>query len=219
MKKLFVLASVAFMSLTLSAQHVTPVNIAMVEMRLDTLRDFYAADKAAYMVQLQHIELNVKGNEEALKLAQKQLSDEKSYAKCIESYIKDTEKVLKNMEKDCNNEKKDVTDLQNTIDKQTSAVNKLTMVTHESKPKFLAQMASERENLYIEQKHIQARLATVNRQQEQIRMLKEGLQVFNVEITNKENDIKLKKGQHKNTSSALKTEMKNVKAELKATKK
>lgn len=220
MKKLFVLAGAAMLVLTMTAQHVTPLNITAVSVRLDTLRTSYGTDMVAYQVQLQRIlDSDLKTNDEALKQARKQLNEEKAYSKCIADYVKDASKVLKTVEKNCNEEIKDLTDLQNTIDKQTVTANKLTLITHDSKPKFIAHMEVERKELGTERQNIQNKLEIIKKQQAQVKRIQDGLDIFNVEITNKENDLKLKESQYKDTEKAVKEEIKNVKAEIKAAKK
>lgn len=219
MKKLFVLAGVALLSITLNAQHVTPLNVTMPNVKLDTLRTFYGDDLAAYLVQLQHIELDLKGNEDALKQARKQFDEEKAYSKCITDYIKEVAQVLKTIEKDRNDELKVLSELQDIINKQTTTANKLTRITHDSKPKFIEHMASEREEIDTQIKSIREQLVTLSKQQAQVKKIQDGLDIFNTEITNKENDIKLKEGQLKSTTDAVKVEIKNTKNALKAAKK
>ncbi|MCQ2333567.1 MAG: hypothetical protein MJZ88_03015 [Paludibacteraceae bacterium] len=219
MKKLFVLASMALLSFATYAQHVTPLNITMVEVRLDTLRTFYGEDLAALMVQLQHIDLDLKGNEDALKLARKQFNEEKSYSKCISDYVKEASKVLKTIEKDRNDELKELSGLQAIIDKQTTTAHKLTLITHDSKPKFVEHMKKERGEIDTQIKSIREQLVSLGKQQAQLKKIQDGLEIFNTEITNKDNDLKLKEGQFKSTSEAVKAEIKNTKTALKAAKK
>lgn len=218
MKKLLFLAATTLVALTMNAQHVTPLDVTMVEMHLDSLRAAYVNDRAGYYTQLQHVELDLNGNEDALKQARKQLNEEKSYAKCIADYLKDASKVLKTVEKDCNDEIKDLTSLQNTIDKQTATANKLTLVTHDSRPKFVEHMAEERNQIATEQNSIKKRSSMIAKQQAQIITIQNGLDIYNNEIATKENDLKLKEGQLKANQDALKNEMKIVKAELKGKK-
>ena len=219
MKKFILFACTALLALNLNAQHVAPMNVVMVDVKLDTLRTFYSTDYAAYMEYLQQVEADLKINDESLKQARKQLNDEKSYAKCISDYIKDAGKAFKAIEKSCNDEMKEITALQNSLDKQVVTVNKLALVTDESKPHLIRQMEIERSEAAKGQKTIQDKLVMLSKKQAEIQKLQTGLDNLNVELVNKENDLKLKEAQYKTTADAVKAEIKNVKAGLKAAKK
>lgn len=211
MKRWILMTAALVATLTVSAQHVTPLNVKLTDFNLEAIRAEMDSDKAAYYVQLKHIELDLKGDAESVKQAYKQLNEEKSYAACIGDYVKFASKLLKTYEKSCNAEISDLVDMQSTIDKQTAKVKKLTLVTHDSKPKFIAHMAEERAQVSLQKEELQKKLIMISKQQAQINKVQDGLNLFLAEINNKENDLKLKEATLKANQDALKAEMKTVK--------
>lgn len=218
MKKILLFAATLVVAMSLNAQHVTPLKVKMVEVRLDSLRALYT-DKSEYLVQLQHLELDMNGNAESLKQAHRQLDDEKAYSKCIADYVKYATKVLKTYEKGCKDNINDLRDMQKTIDNQTAVSKGLSLVTHDSRPKFIEHMANERKETEIEVGRMEKMIKTLEKQLARINVITEGLNLYNTEIQNKSNDLALKDNQFKLNMDALKQEMKNVKAEIKAASK
>ena len=80
-------------------------------------------------------------------------------------------------------------------------------------------MKKERGEIDTQIKSIREQLVSLGKQQAQLKKIQDGLEIFNTEITNKDNDLKLKEGQFKSTSEVVKAEIKNTKTALKAAKK
>lgn len=215
MKKMFMMAAALIAALTMNAQHVTPLDVKMVDVNLEPLRTEYKADKNAYLVQLQHLELDLKGNAEVLKQARKQLDEEKAYSKCIADYVKYATKLLKTYEKSCQEEIKDLNDMLTTIDKQTATAQKLALIVDTSKPKFIGHMANERGQVAEQIEKVTALQQMIVRQQAQVGTIQAGLDIYNAEITTKDNDLTLKDNVLKANTDMVKQELKNVKAEIK----
>lgn len=215
MKKILLLVATIATTLTMNAQHVTPLEVNMVEVNLEQMRADNQGDKTAYLVQLQKLEMDLNGNEETLKAARKKFNEEKDYAKCIGDYIKHANKLLKTYDKNCKEEISDLENMQQTIDKQSAATRKLTLVSHESKPKFLNHMAEERNQISSELKILNDKLLMIAKQMSQIINIQNGLNIYNAEITSKDTDLSQKEATLKANQDAVKQEIKNIKAELK----
>ena len=95
MRKIFVLAFLA-LGLSVMAQHVTPLNIELAEVKIDSLRALYFSEPTMYRAALDVVARNLDQNEDQLKAARAELKDEQTHAKEMDGALNlDNELVMK----------------------------------------------------------------------------------------------------------------------------
>ncbi len=211
MKKTFILAIVAMLTMSMSAQHVTPLNLHITEFNLDELRAQYSGQ--SYLLELQRLDKLLKDDTKMLKDAQSQFKTEKEYLKSMTSYIDKSEASFKKLQEMSKKEIDELTKLKENADKQLTQLNKITDLNLETRDKAVEQLQLQRRGLDA------AINATANRQTQlanhpqQIQLIRTDLMVFNNELTNKETDIKQLEATLKSRREIIKAETKNVKAQ------
>ncbi len=99
------------------AQHVTPLNIHLMDFSLDSLRIVYSADAPMYRAELGRIQNVQDANEKAISQARRELKDEKGHAKDITAYLKERESVITSLQKAYETEQKALSSMQSSIEK------------------------------------------------------------------------------------------------------
>lgn len=211
MKKTFFFALFAMLTLSLSAQHVTPLNIHMTEFNLDTLRSLYQGQ--SYLLELERLDKLMKDDAKALKDAQNQLKTEKDFQKQMMAYVDKAEASFKNLQSLSQKELDELAKIKENADKQLRFINSTSQLSEETREKALDQLQNQRRGLDG------AINATTNRQSQlanhpvQLQQMRTDLMVYSNEIINKETDIKQMEASLKQRRDIIKTEMKNVKSQ------
>lgn len=211
MKKTFFFALFAMLTLSLSAQHVTPLNIHMTEFNLDTLRSLYQGQ--SYLLELERLDKLMKDDAKALKDAQNQLKTEKDFQKQMMAYVDKADASFKNLQSLSQKELDELAKIKENADKQLRFINSTSQLSEETREKALDQLQNQRRGLDG------AINATTNRQSQlanhpvQLQQMRTDLMVYSNEIINKETDIKQMEASLKQRRDIIKTEMKNVKSQ------
>ena len=211
MKKTFFFALFAMLTLSLSAQHVTPLNLRMTEFNLDTLRSLYQGQ--SYLLELERLDKLMKDDAKALKDAQNQLKTEKDFQKQMMAYVDKAEASFKNLQSLSQKELDELAKIKENADKQLRFINSTSQLSEETREKALDQLQNQRRGLDG------AINATTNRQSQlanhpvQLQQMRTDLMVYSNEIINKETDIKQMEASLKQRRDIIKTEMKNVKSQ------
>lgn len=211
MKKTIILALFAMLTVSLSAQHVTPLNIKLTEFNFDSLRSQYQGQ--SYLLELQRLENLMKDDAKKLKDIQNQLKAEKDFQKQMMSYVDAAEKSFKNLQDYSQKELDELAKIKENADKQLRLINSSSLLNEETREKALDQLQGQRRGLDG------AINATSNRQTQlanhpvQLQQMRNDLNVYNSEIINKEADIKQLEALLKNNRESIKAEMKIVKSQ------
>ena len=211
MKKTIILALLAMLTVSLSAQHVTPLNIKLTEFNFDSLRSQYQGQ--SYLLELQRLENLMKDDAKKLKDIQNQLKTEKDFQKQMMSYVDAAEKSFKNLQDYSQKELDELAKIKENADKQLRMINSSSLLNEETREKALDQLQGQRRGLDG------AINATSNRQTQlanhpvQRQQMRNDLNVYNSEIINKEADIKQLEALLKNNRESIKAEMKIVKSQ------
>lgn len=211
MKKTFFFALFAMLTLSLSAQHVTPLNLHMTEFNLDTLRSLYQGQ--SYLLELERLDKLMKDDAKALKDAQNQLKTEKDFQKQMMAYVDKADASFKNLQSLSQKELDELAKIKENADKQLRFINSTSQLSEETREKALDQLQNQRRGLDG------AINATTNRQSQlanhpvQLQQMRTDLMVYSNEIINKETDIKQMEASLKQRRDIIKTEMKNVKSQ------
>ena len=211
MKKTFFFALFAMLTLSLSAQHVTPLNLHMTEFNLDTLRSLYQGQ--SYLLELERLDKLMKDDAKALKDAQNQLKTEKDFQKQMMAYVDKADASFKNLQSLSQKELDELAKIKENADKQLRFINSTSQLSEETREKALDQLQNQRRGLDG------AINATTNRQSQlanhpvQLQQMRTDLMVYSNELINKETDIKQMEASLKQRRDIIKTEMKNVKSQ------
>ena len=211
MKKSIFLALFAMLSVSLSAQHVTPLNIRITDFNFDSLRAQYQGQ--SYLLELERLEKLMKDDAKKLKDVQGQLKAEKDFQKQMMAYVDKAEASFKNLQTLSQKELDELAKIKENADKQLRAINNTSLLNEETREKALDQLQNQRRGLDG------AINATTNRQTQlanhpmQLQQMRTDLMVYSNEIINKEADIKQLETSLKNKREAIKAEVKNVKSQ------
>lgn len=211
MKKSIILVLFALLTVSMSAQHVTPLNIQLTELNLDSLRKQYSGQ--AYLLELQRLDKLMKEDSKILNDAQKQLKAERNHHKKMMAFIEKAEAGYKNLQALTQKEIAEFDKLKDNTDKQLKDINSSDELNQETRTKAV-------EQLQIQRRALEATInATLNRQSQlanqpvQLQQMRTDFMVFNNEMTNKETGIKQLEATLKANRDVIKAEMKNVKAQ------
>ena len=146
MKKIFLFAFAA-LSLSVMAQHVTPVSITVTEVKLDSLRAKYMSEPIMYRASLDALLVELNRDAEALKAAKTELKVEKAHADQIDKTLKQTAKMVGSLKKIYSNEEKELRSLQKTIEKQQKTLNKQNELNQETRDSYLRILERQQKEL------------------------------------------------------------------------
>lgn len=146
MKKIFLFAFAA-LSLSVMAQHVTPVSITVTEVKLDSLRAKYMSEPIMYRASLDALLVELNRDTEALKAAKTELKVEKAHADQIDKTLKQTAKMVGSLKKIYSNEEKELRSLQKTIEKQQKTLNKQNELNQETRDSYLRILERQQKEL------------------------------------------------------------------------
>jgi len=215
MKKVFFVIAFAALTLGMNAQHVAPLNIQLTEFNLDTLRVKFVNDKQMYSTELQHIVLLQDAEQQAIKEAWKELKDEKAHAKNVASCLKDVNSSITNLGKSAEKEIDVLKGMIRSIEKQQKDVRGLKKLKAETRDEYI-------EYLETEKRYLNAMLDNLTSRQKELSNALTGAQVkeaalnaFNLEIQQKELDLKQLETTSKARAEQIKAEQKIVKEMLK----
>lgn len=215
MKKSILALAVLALSMGLSAQHVSPLNIELVQFSLDSMRIQYANNLAMYKSELQRIQDIQDANKKALSDAAKELKDEKIHAKDVAAYLKQKESTYNTLQKLYNSEQDKLCDMRETVEKQTTRIQKTTRLNSETRDNNRRDLEVEKNNIERSIKEVEIRLKNIAKIIEKLPDEQEALTAFNLEIQNKETDLKQLQATQKTNVNTIKAELKTVKAAIK----
>lgn len=211
MKKLTILAVFALLTLSLSAQHVTPLNIHLTEVNPEALRQEYSGQ--SYLLELQRLDKLLKDDTKAIKDAQEQLKEEKDFQKQMDNYIAKAEASFKSLEALAQKEENEQKKLKDLVEKQLQFMNSSKRLDIETRTKSVEQLQEQRRALEATINATQGRQSRISNQPVQLQQMRTAMMVFSQELINKETDIKQLEANVKSRRAVIQSEMKNVKAQ------
>lgn len=211
MKKLTILAVFALLTLSLSAQHVTPLNIHLTEVNPEALRQEFSGQ--SYLLELQRLDKLLKDDTKAIKDAQEQLKEEKDFQKQMDNYIAKAEASFKSLETLAQKEENEQKKLKDLVEKQLQFMNSSKRLDIETRTKSIEQLQEQRRALEATINATQGRQSRISNQPVQLQQMRTAMMVFSQELINKETDIKQLEANVKSRRAVIQSEMKNVKAQ------
>ena len=211
MKKSIIFAFFVMLTMSMSAQHVAPLNTHLTEFNLDTLRSIYQGQ--SYLLELQRLDKLLKDDTKVLKEAQEQLKTEKEYYKNMSGYVTKAETSFKNLQTLSQKELDEFKKLKDNSEKQLRIVNAATQLSTEIRNKAVDHLQEQRRALDAAINATTSRQTQLANQPVQLQQMRTDLMVLNNELTNKETDIKQMEATLKQRRDIIKAETKNVKAQ------
>ena len=121
-KSIFAVAFLAF-GLSAFAQHVTPLNIRIADVKLDSLRALYISEPMMYRASLDVVSQALDENANQLKAAKAEFKDEQAHAKEMASSLKEASKMTASLKKIYSQEESTLKGMQKTVENQQRKLN------------------------------------------------------------------------------------------------
>ena len=210
MKKSLILVFFLAVTISLSAQHVTPITLKLTEFKLEELRSQYEGN--AYLIELDRLDKLLKEDSKVLKDAEGQLKDEKDYYKQMCSFVDKSESSIKNLQSLTQKEYDEFNNLKDNVDKQLRALSSTAQINPETRTKTSESLQEQRRGVDSLINVTTQRLTQLANHMVQIRQMRTGLMVFHSELTNKETDLKQLGITLKNRREIIKAETRTAKS-------
>ena len=146
MRKIILLA---FMALGMSAfaQKVTPLNIQLAEVKLDSLRNLYIAEPTMYRASLEVLAQELTKNGEDVKAARAELKDEIAHSKEMSNSIDDASKMAASLKKIYAKEESTLKSMQKTVEKQQRKLNSNKRLNKEARDSYSTMLEKQQKEL------------------------------------------------------------------------
>lgn len=142
MKNVFVIFLMGF-SLTIMAQHVTPLDIKIAELNLDSLRGAYLAQPTMYRASLDVVAEQLEENAQQIKEAQNELRIEMIHAKEMRRVLKEGVKRLSVLKKTYAKEEAEIKSLMETLEDQRQKLEKQTELNQQTRDGYIQMFSDE----------------------------------------------------------------------------
>lgn len=211
MKKIFVMAFLA-LGLSAMAQHVTPLNIEIVELKADSLRALYAAEPTMYRASLDIVAKDLARNGDQIKAAKAELKDEKTHAKEMDASLKDALKMTAELRKVYDKEEAALKSMQKTIEKQQRKLASNRRLNKEARDNYSQMLEKQQKELGYALREVAERQHSVSDLETSIQNWQTLQQNYVQETVQKENELIRLETIYKQHSATLKNELKATKS-------
>ncbi|MBO7501834.1 MAG: hypothetical protein J6T32_01305 [Paludibacteraceae bacterium] len=218
MKKVLTLAAIMIAAISANAQHVNPINFELTKFQLDSLRAKYVNDPANLLIQLQGIDDAQKRDANTLKDLQKELKQEKQYAKNLATYAKAAAGNYKQLQKNEESNQKSIKKMRDVASDQQAVIRKLDLVKDKQKEEFIKSLGEQSTRYSNQISESQNELSFIKKQMGEIETLQNQLKTLDQEIKTKEGQLKNLEAAQKENSKQIATEIKIAKDMVKAQK-
>lgn len=211
MKKSIILAMFVALTVSMSAQHVTPIEFQLTDFNLESLRQEYQG--SSYLLELQRLDKLMKDDTKQLKDIQVQLKEEKAYHKQMSAYVEKADASIKTLQTLSQKELDELKKVKENVDKQLNLINSSTQLNIETRTKAVDHLQGQRRSLEAAINATTARLSQLANHPVELQKMRTDLMVLSNELVNKETDLKQMDATLKTRREVIKSEMKNVKAQ------
>lgn len=143
----FVLLAFAVFSLSAYAQKVTPLNIQLTEVNLDSLRTLYIAEPTMYRASLEVLSQSLSKDAEAVSVARAELKDEQAHAKEMNTSINQALKMTAALRKLYAKEEAELKSMQKVVEKQQKKLNSQRNLNQESRTAYQQLLEKQQKEL------------------------------------------------------------------------
>lgn len=211
MKKFFLLAFAA-LSMSVMAQHVTPVSIKVTDVKLDSLRAKYMSEPIMYRAALNTLLADLNKDGDALKAAKAELKVEKAHAGEIDKTLKQASKLAASLKKLYTKEENELRTMQKAVEKQQKTLNKQKELNQETRDSYLRILERQQKELGYSLREVAERQRAVAELETTIQNKQTNRQTYVQETQQKTVELSTIELQIKERIALVKAELKSANA-------
>ena len=211
MKKVFFFVFAAC-CMTAAAQHVVPVNIQVVDLKLDSLRALYQTEPTMYRASLDVLSQQLAKNAEELKTAKAQLKAEQTHAKQMQTSLKEAVKMTASLKKLYGQEEKELKSMQKVVEGQQRNLSKQMDLSESARNEYTRFLETQQKELGYSIREVADRQRSITDLETSIQNGQTGLNAYMQELQQKATQVATVEAQLKERTAVLKTEQKSAKS-------
>lgn len=211
MKNVFVIFLMGF-SLTIMAQHVTPLDIKIAELNLDSLRGAYLAQPTMYRASLDVVAEQLEENAQQIKEAQNELRIEMTHAKEMRRVLNEGLKRLSVLKKIYAKEEAEIKSLMETLENQRQKLEKQTELNQQTRDGYIQMFSNEYSRLEQTLSDIANRVQEATLLSNELQNATFSYQTYEQELERKAFDLAQVEALYETRKDALKAEQRAAKS-------
>lgn len=211
MKKSFLLLASLLVLSWSAAENVTAVKVTIPDVDLAALRVQHPENEA-YVQALTELESELKSKNEELKHARKEYKAELSYYKQMSKGVNEGVKSYKSLLKECEKMQKELNKLEKNVNSQYSSANKgNTLQSSDLRERYMETLQSGKRLLDEGSRNNDNLLQRVSKEHDKMVTLASICSTFDLELKQKDGQLKLLESKQKDTLKRVQAEKKSVK--------
>ena len=211
MKNVFVIFLMGF-SLTIMAQHVTPLDIKIAELNLDSLREAYLAQPTMYRASLDVVAEQLEENAQQIKEAQNELRIEMTHAKEMRRVFNEGLKRLSVLKKTYAKEEAEIKSLMETLEDQRQKLEKQTELNQQTRDGYIQMFSNEYSRLEQTLSDLANRVQEATQLSNELQNATFSYQTYEQELERKAFDLAQVEALYETRKDALKAEQRAAKS-------
>ena len=211
MKNVFVIFLMGF-SLTIMAQHVTPLDIKIAELNLDSLREAYLAQPTMYRASLDVVAEQLEENAQQIKEAQNELRIEMIHAKEMRRVLNEGVKRLSVLKKTYAKEEAEIKSLMETLENQRQKLEKQTELNQQTRDGYIQMFSDEYSRLEQTLSDLANRVQEATLLSNELQNATFSYQTYEQELERKAFDLAQVEALYETRKDALKAEQRAAKS-------
>lgn len=211
MKNVFVIFLMGF-SLTIMAQHVTPLDIKIAELNLDSLRGAYLAQPTMYRASLDVVAEQLEENAQQIKEAQNELRIEMIHAKEMRRVLNEGVKRLSVLKKIYAKEEAEIKALMETLENQRQKLEKQTELNQQTRDGYIQMFSDEYSRLEQTLSDLANRVQEATLLSNELQNATFAYQTYEQELERKAFDLAQVEALYETRKDALKAEQRAAKS-------
>lgn len=211
MKNVFVIFLMGF-SLTIMAQHVTPLDIKIAELNLDSLRGAYLAQPTMYRASLDVVAEQLEENAQQIKEAQNELRIEMIHAKEMRRVLNEGVKRLSVLKKIYAKEEAEIKSLMETLEDQRQKLEKQTELNQQTRDGYIQMFSDEYSRLEQTLSDLANRVQETTLLSNELQNATFAYQTYEQELERKAFDLAQVEALYETRKDALKAEQRAAKS-------
>lgn len=211
MKNVFVIFLMGF-SLTIMAQHVTPLDIKIAELNLDSLRGAYLAQPTMYRASLDVVAEHLEENAQQIKEAQNELRIEMIHAKEMRRVLNEGVKRLSVLKKIYAKEEAEIKSLMETLEDQRQKLEKQTELNQQTRDGYIQMFSDEYSRLEQTLSDLANRVQEATLLSNELQNATFAYQTYEQELERKAFDLAQVEALYETRKDALKAEQRAAKS-------
>lgn len=204
--------AVLALSMSAFAQRVTPLNITLAEVKLDSLRALYLAEPIMYRASLDAVAQALEKNDKEIKAAKTELKVEKQHAKEMGTSLKKAESMVASLKKLYGKEENELRNMGKTVEKQMKTLGKQNELNDETRNLYRSFLEKQQQELNYSLRDVAERARAISDLETSIQNAKSNLSQFEQQANLKESELKFMETQLKERQKLVKEEQKAAKS-------